>query len=358
MAIKIGSNAVIDNNRKGTFNKVNFGAFTVGQLLSGSYDGSAVGDITYCTDLGAKGTIVIWNGSKWDLGASVISGGKTWEDDSYKYHLFTSPGSISSSLPGSGEAWVIAGGGGGGSGRISGGGGAGGSRIFNVEWVLGSISVTVGQGGEGGDAWPGYGPVPAPTVPKDGQSGGPSAFGSYGTTGGGGCKRQTSRAGGSGGGASSWIVSGGPGVPGQGFPGGNVSGPFPGQENAFVGTGGGGAGGAASPMPPAGLNSGTGGAGVPMSWPIPSAIQPSDRIGSGVAGGGSGYGGTYPGQPQGGQVPAHPVGGGGSGSYNNPVPSRHAKGIGAGGGGGGFRDNNNVGGGDGQPGVVILRYPK
>jgi len=65
MAIKIGGNTVIDDNRKGTFLRANFGSFTTAQLNGGSYNGSAVGDITYCSDHGSLGTIVTWDGSEW-----------------------------------------------------------------------------------------------------------------------------------------------------------------------------------------------------------------------------------------------------------------------------------------------------
>lgn len=353
MGIKVNGVEVISDSKKGSFGLITTKAVSINTLLG--MTGNRVGETVICDDITPG--IVSWDGSKWNLPPPETSGGTEFVEGAYKYHIFTSPGIFASSLPGSGQVWVIAGGGGGGAGRMSGGGGAGGSTIFNANWDLGDTQVTVGQGGLGGDPWVGYGPVPAPTAPKDGQTGTPSAFGSYGTTGGGGCKRSTSRAGGSGGGASSWIVSGGPGISGQGYPGGSVPGPYPGQENAFIGTGGGGAGGAASPMAPANLLSGTGGKGVEMTWPIPSATGiAAERYQSGVAGGGSGYGGTHPYQPQGGVVPADPLGGGGVGNYSQPDVYRDAKGIGAGGGGGGFRDANNQGGGDGQPGIVMVRY--
>ena len=58
MAIKISGTTVIDDNRRGIFNSVNFGAFA-----SGSRPGSpSTGDVIYNT---TDATIQTWNGSSW-----------------------------------------------------------------------------------------------------------------------------------------------------------------------------------------------------------------------------------------------------------------------------------------------------
>ena len=79
----------------------------------------------------------------------VASGGTEYTSGGYKYHKFTSSGTLTVSSGGALEALVIAGGGGGGY-DIGGGGGAGGLLYSSLVVTTGSISVTVGAGGAGG----------------------------------------------------------------------------------------------------------------------------------------------------------------------------------------------------------------
>ena len=385
MAIKINNTTVITDARAGKFIKATTKSVSIEQLLT--MTGSRTGETIFCTSLNdGKGALVTWTGSKWNLPPAVVTGGETWTSGNWTYHLFTAPGTINSTLPGSGEVAVLAGGGGGGSGRLGGGGGAGGFRIASVNWDIGTTPVTVGTGGAGGILWPGYGPEPRGPGATDpdgnrtgdswGQPGRPSEFAGISSRGGGGVGRQNGpggwKRGGSGGGASSWHSIAGAGnspstTPPQGNPGGNTPGPFPGGENNFTGGGGGGWGGAGEEAPQSSAQNGRGGLGIaltdfaPLSasgetWIIPGSVAIGPYVPLGFAGGGSGYGGTFPSPPQGGNVTPLGIGGGGNGSYSSSQVNKNAKSYGAGGGGGGFRDSNNVEGGNGFPGFVIVRY--
>lgn len=372
MAIKVSNTTAITDDRKGSFTTVTTKAVDIATLQG--MTGSRVGETVMCTELnGGKGQLVSWTGSEWTLPKQEIDGGVRWQSGTWTYHLFTSPGALTSALPASGEVAVLAGGGGGGSGRISGGGGAGGFRIGAVSWSIGSSPVVVGSGGAGGAPWPGYGPEPRGPGNGDawGQPGGPSSFAGITSTGGGGCGRQGGpggwKAGGSGAGASSWHYPGGGGQPNQGNRGGNRVGPYPGGENNFTGAGGGGWGGVGEDCNEPTAQSGRGGVGVSLfqfasqspsgeAWEIPSGVPIGPYVPLGFAGGGSGYGGTFPSQPQGGNLAPQGTGGGGNGSYSQPKTTKNAKSYGAGGGGGGFRDTTNTMGGDGFGGFVIVRY--
>jgi len=385
MAIKINNTTVITDSRKGKFTQVTTKSVSIEQLLT--MTGTRVGETVFCVDLdNGKGALVTWTGSEWNLPAPIVNGGQSWATNGWKYHLFTAPGILNSTLPGSGEVAVLAGGGGGGAGRIGGGGGAGGFRIASVNWDIGTTPVTVGLGGPGGVQWPGYGPEPRGPGSLDpdgfrindawGNQGKPSSFAGITSTGGGaGCRQNAGtgvKSGGSGSGGTSWAIGAGvgnspPTTPPQGNNGGSIPGSFPGNENNFVGAGGGGWGGEGETVPQQNNQNGRGGLGIAVtdfgplsasgeSWVIPSGVTIGPSVPLGFAGGGSGYGGTFPNRPQGDNVSPLGIGGGGNGSYGQPQTTKNAKSYGAGGGGGGFRDTTNVSGGAGYPGFVLVRY--
>ena len=226
---------------------------------------------------------------------------------------------------------VVAGGGSGGN-YAGGGGGAGGLTTGSTLVSVGTVyTITVGAGGAG---------VPGPINPSvSGNPGSTSSITSPSfivTTlgGGGGGGVPTGRPGGSGGGGGGYNSTGGTGIPGQGFPGGNNS--------NSSGAGGGGATQAGGDgLTPTGAGGGKGGAGYTWIY-----------TGNTYAGGGSGgfYPATIP-TPGG-------VGGGGYGAAaNSPQsPAGGAGTPGTGGGGGGVWDcapTTGAGGG----GVVILAVP-
>lgn len=183
-----------------------------------------------------------WNGSKWLTmsNAFVVSGGNTTGTytsggKTYKYHKFTSSGTLEvTGSAGNVEYVVVAGGGGVSSGAGSaggaGGGGAGGYRS-NVSGessgggatnegamtlTAGTYSITIGAGGTGSSRSDGGG------------DGGNSTFNGVTATGGGGGGQSSSYGGGSGGGqgVGSNAPTGnyGSGTSGQGYRGGSASG--------------------------------------------------------------------------------------------------------------------------------------
>jgi hypothetical protein len=167
------------------------------------------------------------------------SGGTISTVDGYKYHTFTSGGTLTVSQGGQIDYLVVAGGGGSGTGSFSnnsGGGGAGGMLNGTQTISTASYSISIGTGG--GEA----------------QNGGNSSFNGITTTGGGrgsdyGSSGNTS--GGSGGGGAG--NAGASGIAGQGYAGGNGSGS--GSQSG----GGGGAGGPG--LIPVGSAGGDGGPG-------------------------------------------------------------------------------------------------
>lgn len=250
-------------------------------------------------------------------GASIeITGGSTFESGGNRYHVFTSSGTLS--VVGDGtisNLLIVAAGGNGGAPRAGGGGGGGVRNLSNIPITTNNYPIQVGlTNGQ-----------------PQGRGGNSSAFG-YSASGGGAMPSDTGQEvsymnGGSG--------SGGPGnTSGRGY--GNVGGYSPpegnpgGNGSGAIGGGGGGAGGvgvnAPGPYPNPGVQ---GGSGVTIPW-VPPAYGES-RV---FAGGGSstGYGNNVcpPGAP-----------GGGGGDNRSAMVNT--------GGGGGC-------GGQGAPGVVILRY--
>lgn len=149
----------------------------------------------------------------------TASGGSETTSGGYKYHTFTSNGTLTvSSALKNAEVLVVAGGGGG----SGGGGGAGGLKQLSKPTIsVGSKTVTIGGGGTAGRQ-----------LDLIGGDGSNSVFDSDTSTGGGGGggglqanvpnPAIPGRAGGSGGGASngSGTASGGTGISGQGYDGG------------------------------------------------------------------------------------------------------------------------------------------
>lgn len=300
---------------------------------------------------GIEGTVIATSSTTNVLAIPIIeaTGGTTYIDDGYKYHLFTTGGpfAVTASSPiaplNTIEYLVLAGGGGG-AGKRGGGGGAGGLVTGSLS-ATPSTSITVGVGG-GGAGGPG-------AERTAGVQGTPSTLtGSVTVTavgGGYGYMEGPGGPGGSGGGAgindNRGGGPGGSGTPGQGNPGATAT-------NNQSGGGGGGAG-ESGFVPSAGSVGGKGGNGtatynVWLNATGRGVLYPSNNLryigGGGGGGGGSGGGGTL--------VPGG-LGGGGPGGPGSGQPGT----TNTGGGGGGGWDNPSYVGGQGGPGLVIIRYP-
>lgn len=182
---------------------------------------------------GIAGIIAIRIRTAVEDSAAALSGGVETDDGGYRYHTFTSSGTITVDTPGAAEVLVIGGGAGGGSDCGAGGGG-GGVRLATVN-LESNEAVTVGDGGAGGSS----GAV--------GSNGEDSSVGelvvAYG--GGGGAGQGTaagSRA--TGGGGHGVDGSPGTGLPLRGYPGGSGAGfNLSAGGSAASAGGGGGAGG-------------------------------------------------------------------------------------------------------------------
>ena len=319
-------------------------------------------------------------------GFSATGGNATYTLNGYKYHVFTSSGSLVVDAGVSSdevEFLIIAGGGGAGAGcsndygRGGGGGGAGGVRCSFQGLTPGgpgassengltctagtTYPVTVGDGGAGFGC--GTGTSPANGV--DSSFGPPS--GPERVYAGGGARGVGSRnnngvdsGGGSGGGASAsednTLAAGGAQTTGQGvnpsrkggYPGGDTS-----PESNICG-GGGGAGGAGQPAADGNESLfGKGGAGMPFpTTMIPTSYGQASPSGPGRWFAQGGYGesidesGTYTNEGGGGTNP-HNTNAGNAGDGKNGVAN-------TGSGGGGMGDNET--GGNGGKGIVFLRY--
>jgi len=271
-------------------------------------------------------------------------------------------------------------GGGGSGGGLGGGGGAGGHLyVTNVPVSPGgTIPVSVGVGGFGVNSFPPHWNM---------RKGSPSRFGGYEAYGGGGGANHPSNynnftsypsnhplwgyggagsPGASGGGASHALPGQyGMGIFGQGYPGGDAPNPAPHSQG-----GGGGAGAAGTPAPRGSPNpasyGGPGGAGVANSITGTSVVRAGGGGGGSHGGAGGGDGGTG-GGGQGGKDNAS--GGAHAGfayqkftgsptfSPSLPLASPGQDNTGGGGGGSGHNSGNPYGtGGNGGPGIVIVRY--
>ena len=333
-------------------------------------------------------------GSGADSGQYTVTGGYEFEDSGYKYHVFTTSNQGTLLLSSGNriifsDVFLVGGGGGGGGGYYGGGGGAGG--IIHIEnWRVNSedfgnsgtiqFNLTVGSGGAGSP-----GPGAAGIVGGDSKIAYLEGTGAEkiwrGMGGGGGGGRTTPAVlGGSGGGTGYPKASGvtdaqQPTSPTThtGYPTSSTDYTFTnyGQNGGYPAYGSGGGGtntnqnlGIGVPGPTAipsnpkgnGVNRGGGdaqpftGFPAPMLMPHVPDIQTSrwGQVGpTGLYGAGGG-GGAYP-------APRCYVGGegGGGNGGNGGGNGNDASGIGC--GGGGSYPNSGVGG-DGSPGIVIIRY--
>jgi len=297
------------------------------------------GETRYNTDLQS---LEFWNGSEWrrvqDSTSSVyMTGGSVYESDGYRYHKFTSSGTLNVSLANnvSVEYLVVAGGGSGanqsGAHYGPGGGGAGGMRTGTTTVNSGnSFTITIGAGG-----------AAIPQTNSSGNNGSNSVGLGITSTGGGGGSGPggTSRSGGSGGGGCSVGPAPGSGTSGQGNAGGNS---YQGGTTDRCGGGGGGkssVGGNGTPGPYAG----SGGAGELWVDGNYYAGGGGSATSNQTAGFGNGSGG---------------IGGGGAGQNNISLNATSGT-VNTGGGGGAHGNQNGVGGGSsgaGGSGVVIIRY--
>ena len=289
----------------------------------------------------------------------TLTGGALTSDSTYYYRTFASSGSLVIADYGITADILAIAGGGGGAGQRGGGGGAGGVLYLTSQNLgIGTNVVTVGGGG----------PASAAGGGQTGTSGGPSqvaslaqAIGGGGGGGDGGVGGTSGLSGGSGGGACNYNGAvGGSGVAGpprQGYDGGGRSGQSPNY-------GAGGGGGAGANGNPGNENApGTGGAGTNSYSSILSAIS---SVMSGVSGWSSATSGGYI------------AGGGAGGYYQSTSGIRYSGGVGGGGrsgasggnpgesgvtntgsgGGGGWNGGNDVAGGNGGAGLVVIRYTK
>lgn len=250
---------------------------------------------------------------------NITGGTITTPGDGYRYHTFTSPGTLDLNSYGASVSidYLLVAGGGGSSGDFSDGGGSGGSGAGgylsgSAPLGVGSYPVVVGTGGIGGRNAPtAYDPT---GTYQAGQNGNNSTFNSLTAVGGGKGAGAgpigAAGAGGSGGGGNRISSGAGageqyPGPAQQGFPGG--AGGLPER-----GGGGGGAGGAGASSGP-GVSPQSGGPG--LSWPGNGVTYAG-----GGGGGGFGTSGVGIGTPgSGGGGAGGPGGGGHGGGTANPT---------------------------------------
>ena len=322
------------------------------------------------------GLLEWFNGSIWQpvTGYSQGTIGAGGQSITFKnggvVHQFTNTGTqtFTPAFTGTVQVLVVAAGGGG-AGSHGGGGGAGG-MIFNRSFPVTAgtpYPVTVGSGG----APQGYGSFAS--------NGGNSVFSSITANGGGGGgpwdSASQAGSGGSGGGAGSssadssrYVVLGGTGINGQGFPGGSGRRFNRQTDNQHGSGGGGGAGGEGYTHSDDRYEHFTADGGPGAATDILGEILyfaggggagPHLNPGGGGAGGigGGGGGGCHHGGPLRPSNPSFNQGLGGGRALNNgqPAPSQTtggAAGANTGGGGGG----GNAGGQNGGSGIVIIRY--
>ena len=266
----------------------------------------------------------------------------------YRYHTYTTTGTsgFTPAVTGNVEVLVVAGGGAGGrNGTVDGAGGGGaGGVLYTQNYPVTSgqqYTVIVGAGGIG---------VASPNTTSN--DGNPSQFGTLwamgGGRGGGETTPRSGHPGGSGGGAGGYASKpGGPGVAGQGFPGGACTGPGDGGGGGAGGAGGNGNyayGGHGRFFPqfasvggyPAGWFGGGGGG----SGDVRNTVRGSAAGKGGIGGGGNGAPATTGGTAQNGGANTGGGGGGAAGSGNGGYPSVGSV----------------IAPGSGGSGIVIVRY--
>lgn len=259
-----------------------------------------------------------------------VEGGSITDAGGYRYHTFTSNGSLTVNREVPVEYLIVAGGGpggGGGSGNGGSGGGGGGVKTGSTTLAPGTYAVTVGAGGTAGTA-------ATITNGEDSEIAGVDSAVGGGHGGRTGVGAHPPNSGGSGGGATPTDTTPGAGVPGQGNDGGSI-----GVGGIEACGGGGGAGAPGGDTGPGARDPGNGGDGI--EWPAGSG-----NFYGGGGGGSNGTGGA------GGVVSQGGLGGGGFGhSGTGDAGSGEPN---TGGGGGGSRSGTP---GDGGSGIVIVRYP-
>jgi hypothetical protein len=289
------------------------------------------------------------------LGPSATGGDEIIDTPTHWIHVFTSPGTFSNSRSLDVDYLMVGGGGYGGANL--GGGGGGGAFIYKTAATLSvdDYSITIGQGGTVGTAWPSYN-KPTPGTPTtfnaltaSGGGGGSGAYpgpapwqnGSNGASGGGGGGEHTAHAKGYATADPYPGVFGDSPNNGWGHDGGNGFAPW-----NFCGGGGGGASvvGDTGTAP----SGGPGGDGLPVTWMPPSYGTPGPQPGRWFGGGGAGrsYGPGYG---------VHGIPGHGAGTPG----SLSGGGDNTGGGGGGrLLDGTGTASSTGYAGIVAIRYSK
>ena len=326
----------------------------------------------------------LFTGLKLGFGRSAAAfsatGGTIITNGSYTYHIFLSPGSfVVSSVPGTIDYLVVAGGG----GSYSGAGGGAGGVLDGTSYSIssGTYAITVGAGATANSPSAPVSPVPT--------NGGNSSIGALFTSTGGGSSAPfptPGHPGGSGGGGGSTTVSGVPGgtgvagPPRQGYDGGTGYSGSQSTGGACDAAGGGAGGNGTSAPGSTGAAGAAGGPGrsvpafpgpvIAPALPSPEQSAFTTAVGpTGIyAGGGGGHGAG------GGPSPTAPGGGGRSGStyqygplssqpHTNPGFNGVSGTTYTGGGGGGAGYSSGPDGfttgliwGSGAPGIVIIRY--
>jgi len=302
-------------------------------VLSGSPSAGSATFVVRVTDDGGNFT-----DKEFEHSAIFAQGGVETDSGGYRYHTFTTAGTLEVFGSVSAEYLVIAGGGGGGaasSGSIStyrsgsGGGGAGGCLLGTTTLSVGNQAITIGAGG--GVQTQGSNSVFVVTATGGGLGNQGDLGGDGGSGGGGGGKYNDNS-----------NTTGGSGIAGQGFDGaaGTGAAPYGGINQYQTGGGGGGANSAASGK--------TGGSGITTvtDW----AIATSTGVSDGYAGGGGGGDGFFGGNGNRGGGQGH------SGNSNTGTATEGFINTGSGGGGGGQGTTSGGTGKQGGSGIVIVRY--
>jgi len=325
----------------------------VGNDNSGNKIDGAVGEVVVGNGAlsdGDRETIEGYLAHKWGLTANLpsghpykssppvwaqASGGTETTSGGYKYHTFTSGGTLTVSSAGNVEYLVVGGGGGGGA-WYGGGGGAGGAATGTAALSTGSYSVTIGAGGTAGAHFstPGGDGADSTFVGTGvsitgGGGGGGGTNASNGNAGGG------SGGGGAGGSTSASSSGGAAGTDGASNAGGGTTVTSGGNRG---GGGGGGAAAAGTTNTLSPLAGGDGGDGI--EWPSGSGTYYAGGGGGGIQSisGTGGSGG---------------IGGGGDGVTE--ASSAAVDGTANTGGGGGAQPRDGTPG-TGGSGIVIVRY--
>ena len=308
--------------------------------------------------------IQFYDGTNWvqprtEAGIVAATGGTVTNSGGFKIHQYTSTGGYSFTVTQGGLVDVlVVGGGGGGGGVIGGGGGAGGYQYIPFyEVTPGTYNVQVGAGGTGGNGW---------NAPKQyGDKGGVSRFGTIWCDGGGGGAAH----GGSGNGPYDFMCGGsGGGAANQHYRAGTGASPtgnnFQGGQNSYGYHGGG-----KGPGSPGGTcfssyggNAGAGGGGARDKGDDVRAPYQSSPGGNGfynsITGTSVGYaGGGGGGNRSPGNAGTGGLGGGGNGTGTTSTAPNGVTNSGSGGGGGGYNGSSGSRiGGNGGPGIVVVRY--